>query len=87
LRIISGTETAPMVAAVTGLEPQTEAKPAQAATVPTAKPPGSLPVQSEAALNSEVPNPLRAMTSPIRMKSGTTTRMKLVDWVKAILAS
>ena len=70
---------APMVLAVTGLEPQTDPNAAQAHTVAIARAPGSRRNHSSAARNKAAPMPVADSTSPIRMNIGTTTRMKLLE--------
>ncbi len=78
---------APMVLAVTGLEPQTEPKPAQAQMVAIASAPGRRRIHNSAARNMVAPIPVAASTSPIRTNIGTTTRMKLLDSENAVVAS
>ena len=75
-----------MVAAVIGLEPQTEANPALAAMVPMASPPGKRRSHIAAARNRAAPRPEIAITSPISTKSGTMTRTKLQVWEYAMFA-
>ena len=70
---------APMVLAVTGLEPQTDPNAAQAHTVAIARAPGRRRNHSSAARNKAAPMPVADSTSPIKMNIGTTTRMKLLE--------
>src|SRR6185503_5627936 len=78
---------APMVLAVTGLEPQTDPNPAHAQTVAMASAPGSRRNHNSAARNKVAPMPVADSTSPIRMNIGTTTRMKLLDSENTDVAS
>jgi len=77
LRIISGTATEPIVAAVTGLDPHTAANPAQEKIVPIGNAPGMNLSQIWAAVKRSRPIRVAPSASPMSMNKGTIRRTKL----------
>ena len=67
-----------MVAEVATLEPEQAAKMAHETILVWIRPPGSHQIQRVIPAYIRSPMPLRFISSPIRMNSGTATRMKLV---------
>ena len=67
----------PMVAVVAEFEPQIAEKPAQAAIVVPARPPGRRRVQRCTASNSFSAMPERSSMVPMNTNSGTAARTKL----------
>src|SRR5262245_55741943 len=75
---IAGIATRVMVAQVAIDEPQMAAKPAQAAIAERASPPRKRPSQALLARNSSRDMPELVASTPIRMKNGTSVRLKSV---------